>query len=362
MTDCIVIGGGLIGMLTARELQQRGVEVLLLEKGVLGGESSWAGGGILSPLYPWRYADAVNVLARYGQQHWAAISQQLREESGIDPEYTVSGMLVLDAQPLDGVMAWAQTWRQRLELVRDEALHRLEPGLAADYHSALWLPEIAQVRNPRLVKSLRGSLQQRGIKFIEGAEVCSLELVHGRVQAVHTATTRYVTQNVVVAGGAWSARILQQLGQSPRVEPVKGQMIVLRGEPGQLKSIVLSQGRYLIPRRDGRILVGSTLEYTGFDKQITTEAGASLYASALKILPQLERLPIEHHWAGLRPGSEQGVPYICRHPQIDGLYINTGHFRNGVILGAASARLLTDLLTGVEPAIDPAFYDFEAPH
>jgi len=364
MFDCIVVGGGLIGMLTARELQQSGVKnVLLLEKGALGGESTWAGGGILSPLYPWRYPDAVSVLAQYGQQHYAQIAQQLLDESGVDPEYTRSGMLVLDQDERDVACNWAAQWQLQTDVLENRSLHAREPALAETFNSALWMPDIAQMRNPRLIKSLRGSLQQRHIEFREGEAVTQLDIAGGRIQGVTTSVAHYKSDKVVIAGGAWSPKLPGKSGKrTPAIEPVKGQMILFKGAPGLLKTIVLYQGRYLIPRRDGRILAGSTLEHTGFDKRITDAARQDLYTAATAIMPQLTTLEIEHHWAGLRPGSPQGVPYICAHPDIIGLYINSGHFRNGVILGAASARLMVDLVTGLKPTIDPSFYDFGAEH
>jgi glycine oxidase len=362
MVDVIVVGGGLIGMLTARELQQTGANVLLLERGRLGGESTWAGGGILSPLYPWRYTDAVNLLANYGHREYPQIAESLLAESGIDPEYTRSGMLVLDEHEQAAAHDWAQRWHMQMDVLPNDALHKYEPVLNPVVSSALWLPQIAQLRNPRLIKSVVGSLKHRKIICQENAAVTSLDIVHGRVNGVSTAQASYTADMVVIAGGAWSANIIQQYASAPHIEPVKGQMIIFRGDPGMLKSMVLSAGRYLIPRRDGRILAGSTLEYTDFDKAITNTALEDLREAAIALVPQLAELPIEHHWAGLRPGSDLGVPYICQHPEIHGLYINSGHFRNGVILGAASARLMADLISATPPTINPAFYSFDAPH
>ena len=362
MVDVIVVGAGLIGMLTARELQQRGARVLLLERGKAGGESTWAGGGILSPLYPWRYTDAVNVLAHYGHQAYPQIAEALLAESGIDPEYTRSGMLILDQNEQDAARGWVLRWHMQMDVLKAAALREQEPALNSAVSSALWLPQIAQLRNPRLIKSVVGSLRHRNIVCMESADVTALEIENNRVQGVRTAQTTFRADNVLIAGGAWSANIIKQMTRPPQIQPVKGQMILFKGEPGMLKSMILSQGRYLIPRRDGRILAGSTLEYSAFDKSITDNALQDLRDAAISLLPQLATLPVEHHWAGLRPGTHQGVPYICQHPDIHGLYINSGHFRNGVILGAASARLMAELISNTAPTIDPAFYSFDASH
>jgi glycine oxidase len=152
---------------------------------------------------------------------------------------------------------------------------------------------------------------------------------------------------------------MADLGMQMEVAPVRGQMILFRAEPGVLQHIVLHHDRYLIPRRDGRILVGSTLEYTGFEKETTAEALEALRAFALEMLPALKDYPVEHHWAGLRPGSPAGIPYISEHPEIDGLYVNAGHFRNGVVLGPASAHVMASLITGAESDIGPLPYGLD---
>jgi glycine oxidase len=167
---------------------------------------------------------------------------------------------------------------------------------------------------------------------------------------------------VVIAGGAWTAKILADYIKPPEIEPVKGQMILYKGSPDLLKNIVLNKGRYLIPRRDGRILAGSTLEHTEFEKQLSSEAKQDLHRSAVEIIPQLAAFEIEYHWAGLRPGSPNGVPYICEHPDVGGLFINSGHYRNGVILGAASCVLLSDLMLGREPIVNPQPYNLDSAH
>ncbi len=167
---------------------------------------------------------------------------------------------------------------------------------------------------------------------------------------------RFPADHVVVAGGAWTARILGALGEPVPVEPVRGQMLLFRARPGLLKHILLYEGRYAIPRRDGRILMGSTMERVGFDKSTTRQALDELRKAAYSLLPALRESELERHWAGLRPGSPEGVPVIGVHPQVAGLYINSGHFRNGVVTGPASARLLTQIILGKQTLADAAPY------
>jgi len=349
-------------MLTAREMQNAGAEVMILDQGALGGEATWAGGGILSPLYPWRYPDAVNQLAKLSQQIYPELAKQIHSESGIDPEYIVSGMLVLDQDENKQAQHWAAEYDMQIESIMSRhRLDQLEFGISPASSQALLLPDIAQMRNPRLVKALVASLQTRNISYTEHCRVEGLKLHKGQVKGVVADGKEYLADKVVITAGAWSGEFLKAY-RPPAIEPVKGQMILFRAEPNILSHIVLDRGRYLIPRKDGRILAGSTLEYTGFEKQITSEAQQDLLQSAIEILPALKDYKIEHHWAGLRPGTKQGVPYICQHPDIRGLYINSGHYRNGVILGIASVRLLMDMITGQTPSLNTTSYLLNAIH
>ena len=361
MAPVTIIGGGIIGMLTAYVLRRAGCEVELLERGDLGQESSWAGGGILSPLYPWRYPDPVNALACWSQDHYADWLRDIQALSDIDPELEPSGMLILDPDQQPAALEWAQRFRREIRPLETAAVRELEPALAAGVGEALWLPFVSQVRNPRLVKALRGALATLEVPVREHCEVTGWQRdpAGERVTAVVTRTGEIPVQTLVVAGGAWTGRLLAATGWSLPIEPVRGQMLLLRTDPGSLRHMVLSAGHYLIPRRDGRILVGSTLEHTGFDKTTTPQAEADLLRFATELVPALARAPVEHHWAGLRPGSPHGIPAIGRHPSLSNLFINTGHFRNGVVMAPASARLLADLLLGREPILPSTDYDPE---
>jgi glycine oxidase len=353
---CLIVGGGAIGMLTARELNEAGLRVQVLDRGVAARESSWAGGGILSPLYPWRYHDAVSALARWGQDRYGALARALAEQTGIDPQWTPSGMLVLEADDRAAALDWGAHWRQRAELLEWAAVSRLQPGLAPTPGAAVWLPDVAQIRTPRLGKALRQGLLSSGVVLREHTPVSEILVQGERVRGVRTPEGDEPAETVIVAAGAWSGQLLAGVEVGVDVAPVRGQMLLFRAEPGLLERIVLCQDRYLIPRRDGRVLIGSTLEHVGFDKGLTETARAELLTMALDIMPALARYPVETQWAGLRPGKADGVPLIGEHPTIRGLYLNTGHFRNGVVLAPASARLMADLVLARPPIVDPTPY------
>jgi len=358
--DCLVVGGGLIGMFTARELHRAGLRVGLVERQAVGRESTWAGGGILSPLHPWRYPDAVNALAAWSQDHYPDLMQALQEESGTDPEHVRSGLLIVDGFEPDVARSWARRWERELAFLSAAEAHDQEPSLGSCTEPVAWLPSVGQVRNPRLGQALRGSLERHGVTVLEQRPVTGFSLRGNRVVGVETPEGEIAAGTVVVASGAWSGQLLASSGIPLPVEPVRGQMLLYRAEPGVVTRILLDSAHYVIPRRDGRVLVGSTMERVGFDKSTTGEAQATLREAATRLVPALAHYALERHWAGLRPGSPHGIPYISAHPRIEGLFVNAGHFRNGVVMAPASARLLTDLILGRAPVLDPIPYRIPA--
>ena len=357
MNKIIIIGAGIIGMLTARILLKSGVAVTIIEQGYAGKESSWAGGGIISPLYPWRYSEAVTQLALWGQQHYPKVLHEIHQSSGIDPQYIQSGLLYLNIEEeLSKAEKWQQQYHYPFESVSGESLKAVEPGLNSSFEQGWLTDNIAQVRNPRLVRSLREDILSLGVNLEQQTQAQSFIIEKDQLKGVVTDKGTFYADRVVVAGGAWSSQLLETWVKIPKIAPVKGQMIVFKAEPGVVSRIVLSKGRYVIPRKDGRVVMGSTLEFDDFDKTTTEKVLDELRQEAIRIIPALEHYTIEKQWAGLRPGSIDGVPYIGEHPELKNLYLNAGHFRNGVVIGLASCQLLVNQLLGQKTIVDPDPY------
>lgn len=333
MSDVLIVGGGAVGCLTAMQLAQRGADVTIMDRGELGMESTWAGGGILLPLLPWNYREEVNQLALAGARAYPAIAELLLQTTGIDPEFIVSGMLVSADSNGATNFATATEWCNQ---------HAMRSEL---HEQQLWLPDVAQIRNPRLVQALKRWLELHQVRIEEHTEIAGIATHSNQVSALKTRCGKTLqAKQIVVTAGAWSKDVLGVHAPATALKPMRGQMLLYKQPAGTLKHIVYHDTFYLIPRRDGHILAGSTVEDVGFDKSTTAEAYADLQRKAIACLPALrDAVPIKH-WSGLRPGSPDNIPIIGRHEVLENLWLNTGHFRYGVTMAPASAEKLVGLM------------------
>jgi glycine oxidase len=336
----VVVGAGALGLATAEALLERGDAVTVLERGLVGQESSWAGGGILSPLCPWDYPEEVTQLALRGMALFGSMAERLRQTTGIDPEYQRCGMLVKPPFDARSAKLWCAQHDFPIESRGDD----------------LFLPDVAQARNPRLLQALRASVESLGGHIVEQCAVN--EIISDSNQVKHVSTSRgdFMADTYIITAGAWSKRLLGEYALHTDIKPIRGQMLLFKFDTPPLPHIVLQDGLYLIPRKDGYLLVGSTLEDVGFDKSTTEEVRDSLMQRATNVLSSLRGMPIIKHWSGLRPASPGNIPTIGRHPNLQNLFINSGHFRYGVTMSPASVEVLLNEMDGTPQPFDVSAY------
>lgn len=343
--DIAIIGGGIIGLTSAYFLAREGVSVAVYDRGALGREASWAGAGILPPGNPARAATAADRLRGIGSERFPHFSAELRELTGIDNGYRkCGGIEFLTPEDADVPAVWAAEGIAFTRLSLADA-QRLEP-LGTVESEAYLLPDCAQVRNPWHLRALVAACERVGVQLHTNSAVEVWEFAHDRIDAIRFANgARVSTGRFVLAAGAWSETLLGALGHHPHVHPVRGQIALLRGE-GPSRVLMLGK-RYLVPRGDGLTLVGSTEEpEAGFEKRTTPAGIADLLAFAARTVPVLGSARLETSWAGLRPGSPDGLPFIGPVPGWDNVFVAAGHFRAGVQLSIGTAQALCELLTG----------------
>lgn len=358
--DCAIVGAGVIGLMTARELQAEGMRTVVIDRRQAGRESSWAGGGILFPVEPGDLPEAGMSLVEWSRSRYQYLCESLRHETGIDAEWLPSGALIFGSGQNREIAAWTSRFGLETNTLSGADAAGLAAPVNPECGEAVWLPSVAQVRNPRLMAALKRAYLQAGGMLLEHVEIERVHIQSSQVGGLVSDSHTIDAQRVVIAAGAWSSRLLGEAASSLKIEPVRGQMLCYKTEPGWLKPIIMDEEHYLIPRKDGRVLAGSTVERTGFDTSVTEEARRTIHAAATRLVPGLESAEIEAHWSGLRPGNANGLPTVAIHPGIKGLYVNAGHFRNGLVMAPASARLMADLILERSPIVDPAPFAFPA--
>jgi len=359
--NCLIVGGGVIGLSVAYELASHGATIQLIDRGPIGREASWAGAGILPPANLATAIDPLDRLRALSHQlhrEWAA---RLRDETGIDNGYRECGGLYLarSAGEAAALHAFAEMLRG-LEIVIEQLspaeAAELEPALrevaASQLKAAYSLPGEAQLRNPDHLRALSLACKRRGVQIRSDCEATGFDCSNGRMTAVRTNIGSLHADRYCITSGAWSERLLKQLGITTGIMPIRGQMVMFKCDTPPFRRVLNEGPRYLVPRDDGRVLVGSTEEEAGFDKSTTEEGIGELVALARQLVPALRDATIENSWAGLRPGTFDGFPYMGRMPGLDNAYAAAGHYRSGLHMSPGTAVVLRQLMLGDEPEID----------
>ncbi|MEX0716332.1 MAG: glycine oxidase ThiO [Planctomycetaceae bacterium] len=359
MVDVVVVGGGVIGLTIAWELARAGVSVRLLEQGAFGREASWAGAGILPPGNPARARAPLDRLRAESAALWPELTAALTEETGIDNGYRVCGGIMLsrggDLGEHRAALSACRDEDLPVEVPTAAQLRELEPAIApADATAgdeAYLLPTAAQIRNPRHLKALVAACVARGIELRSGETAIGFDSEGDRITAIRTTTDAHRAGRFCIASGAWSRRLLAAAGVDLPIEPVRGQMALLSLPRAPFRRVLQAGERYLVPRPDGRVLVGSTMERAGFDKRTTAAGIAGLIEFAVGLVPALGDATLERTWAGLRPGSPDRAPFLGRVPSHANLFVAAGHFRAGLQMSPATAVVMRQVLLDEDPLI-----------
>ena len=364
--EVAIIGGGVIGLAIARALALRGVrDVLLIERGSLGAESSSAAAGMLAPQAEANRAHEFFQLTCQSRDMYPAFAAALLAETGIDIELETTGTLYLaftehDEAELQKRYAWQHEAGLPIENLNAAAVRQLEPSINEDVRAALKFPLETQVENRRLLSALASANERLGVRMETGTAVKSLKVERDRVTGIETSRGFIATGAVVIAAGAWSSLLGAADKALPdlRIKPVRGQMLCFEPQPQIARHVIYSPRGYLVPRRDGRLLAGSTTEHAGFEKQVTAAGVHSILKAALEISPRIAALPLTDSWAGLRPRAGDTLPVLGPCAEIAGVYYATGHYRNGILL----APITGDLIAGaVVDRVFPATLEIFSP-
>lgn len=360
--DCVIVGGGVIGLSIAWELATRGIRSTVIDRGRIARGTSWAGAGILPPAILDTAHDPVDRLRGLSHALHPQWAEKIRHMTGIDTGYRACGGIYLARSAGEAASLWglSQYWDEygiRSEALDAERLIDREPALRAlaagsDLRAAWWLPGEAQLRPPRHLRGLAAAAVKAGVDLRENIRARRLVVEEARVVGLETDDGIVAADAVVLAGGAWGSEINADARVARDLVPVRGQVVLYQATPGLLGAVINEGHRYLVPRDDGRIYIGSNEEEVGLDERTTPEVLASLRQWAESVVPELQSAEVVRTWAGLRPGSFDGFPYVGRSPDMENLYVATGHFRSGLHLSCGTAVVIADLMTGRTPAVN----------
>ncbi len=350
--EILIIGGGVVGLSIARELRKRSAgRITILERGAIGREASYAAAGMLAPQAETDETDDFFHLCNESNKLYPGFAEELLAETGVSIELDRRGTLYLaltddDVRQIRHRLAWQRRAGLNVEHLSANEARKLEPFISPDVREALFFPNDWQVENRKLLAALRKYAEINDIQIIENTEVKSLLIENKRVIGAATGGEKFAAGTVVLAIGAWTSLIKADGLTMPFVKPIRGQILYYRTAKRLFGTVIYSPRGYLVPRLDGRILAGATVEDVGFDKSVTADGIDFLRENALEIAPSLVNLEPSESWAGLRPRAADGLPILGAFPEIENLFIATAHYRNGILLAPLTAKILADAIAG----------------
>lgn len=358
--DALVIGGGVIGLTLARELATQGILTALIDRGPAGRAASWAGAGILPPSTLEYARHPIEKMAAESFRLHPDLANRLLEETGIDNGFRRCGAVFIarSAGEVAALKGQCCEWRDSGVVVKQLAADELNlqmPALAkaANIQLAVLVPDEAQIRNPDHLRALVASCASHGVGIKQNVGLVCLESRAGRITRVTTDSGQsFSPRRVCIAAGAWSADLLEQLDCQISTLPVRGQMLLYKLPEPVFSQILYEGTRYIVPRDDGHVLAGSTLEQAGFDATTTPEAISQLKSFASSLIAELTDDRLIDSWAGLRPATFDGFPYIGRVPGFENAWAACGHFRSGLLLSTATSVVIRQLILEDTPLFD----------
>jgi glycine oxidase len=355
----VIVGAGVMGCAAAVELARRGVPCIVLERSVPGAEASSAAAGMLGAQVESHDAGPFVSLCVASRDRFGAWADLLREATGIDVEHRVCGIVkvAFDRAELDEAethAAWQRRDGLRAEMLRASEVRTLEPEIAADVVGGVRFPDDGRVDPPRLLKALRIAAERFGARFRTGSIVRRVVVEGGRARGVALESGETIeAEHVVLAAGSWTTLVGGAPLAPDAVKPARGQIVELVLPAPVQHGVLVGSKAYLSPRDDGRVLIGSTLEFVGFERGVTAGAVRDLLSAAMRIVPRLERADLGRAWSSFRPHTANELPMIgaCT---TEHLWLATGHYRNGILLAPITAEIIGALVTGETPPVDPA--------
>lgn len=347
ISEVLIIGGGIIGLSLARELHKKGArKITILERGEIGKEASFAAAGMLAPHAETEKLDDFYYFCDESNKLYPSFAEELLDETGVDIELDREGTLYLafnenDVSEIRRRFEWQKSAGLEVEHLSAQETRQLEPFVSPDVLESLFFPNDWQVENRQVLHALEKYCEFNEIKIIQNCRATELLIENRKAIGVQTPLNDFFADTIISATGAWSALIRNYI--SPfEVKPIRGQMISFHTAKRLFSKVIYSPRGYLVPRADGRVLVGATVEDVGFEKEITDSGIDFLRENAFEIAPSLINLEIHEKWCGLRPFAADGLPILGSFPQVENFFTATAHYRNGILLAPLTAKVLAE--------------------
>lgn len=350
--DVAIIGGGVNGASIAYQLSKQGRKVIIIEKEQIGCQASSAAAGMLAAQAELEHDGPLFQLAIKSQAMISALANELLETTGVDIEFVNKGMLKIAetediAEEVKKQVTFQKKWDPTIKWLDAKELREMEPSLSPSVPGAMYLPNDGHVQPAKLTQAFAKAAVHFGAKILENTEVLSFLYQNGQVIGAQTTNGTILSDNFVVAAGAWAAQLMRESGLEMNMYPVKGECFSVKTERPIINRTIFSDKRcYLVPKKNGEIYIGATMIEHTFDKKVTAKGIATLLERATQIIPQIKEAAWERVWAGIRPQTGDGLPYIGAHPRWKNLFVAAGHFRNGILLSPITGKLVAELIEG----------------